>query len=127
FFNPELKLPMPNGGFDLVVGNPPWIELKPDSKGEDYARAWISTEKSIAGNRAADAFAVKAGRLLSEDGVAGLLLPATTLFTLEGKRFRQHFFREFSVARVTNLANLRGNLFGGRVIQPAATLVFRKD
>jgi len=127
FFNPELKLPMPNGGFDLVVGNPPWIELKPDSKGEDYARAWISTEKSIAGNRVADAFAVKAGRLLSEDGVAGLLLPATTLFTLEGKRFRQHFFREFSVARVTNLANLRGNLFGGRVIQPAATLVFRKD
>ncbi|MFY9610512.1 MAG: N-6 DNA methylase [Blastocatellia bacterium] len=127
FFNPRLKLSIPKGGFDFVVGNPPWIELKPDSKDEESARDWISKEKSIAGNRVADAFAVKAGRLLSEDGVAGLLLPATTLFTVEGKRFRQKFFNEFSVARVTNLANLRGNLFGGRVIQPAATLVFRKD
>ena len=126
FFNPELKLPTPKGGFDFVVGNPPWIELKPNSKDEDYAKDWIEKEKSIAGNRVGDAFAVKAGRLLSEDGVAGLLLPATTLFTLEGKRFRQNFFTEFSVARVTNLANLRENLFGGRVKQPATTIIFRK-
>jgi type I restriction-modification system DNA methylase subunit len=126
FFNPELKLPIPKDGFDLVVGNPPWIELKPSSKDEKWARQWISSEESIAGNRVGDAFAVKAGRLLSENGVAGLLLPATTLFTLEGKSFRQSFFTEFSVARVTNLANLRGNLFGGRVKQPTTTLVFRK-
>lgn len=127
FFNPNLKLPIPKSGFDLVIGNPPWIELKPDSKGEQYARQWIENEESIAGNRVADAFAVKAGRLLSEEGVGGLLLPASTLFNLEGKRFRQGFFKEFSVARITNLANLRGNLFGGRVIQPATTLVFQKD
>lgn len=127
FFNPKLKLPVPKGGFDFVVGNPPWIELKPNSKGEEHARSWISEEESIAGNRVADAFALKAGRLLSEEGVAGLLLPATTLFTLEGKRFRQDFFTEFSVARVTNLANLRQNLFGGRINQPATTMVFRKD
>lgn len=126
FFNPKLDLPTPKSGFDVAIGNPPWIELKPDSTDEDYARQWITDEKSIAGNRVADAFAVKAGRLLATDGVAGLLLPASTLFTLEGKRFRRHFFTEFSVVRITNLANLRGNLFGGRVIQPATTLVFRK-
>ncbi len=126
FFNPELKLPTPKGGFDFVVGNPPWIELKPSSKGEDHARLWISKEKTIAGNRVGDAFAVKAGRLLSGDGVAGLLLPSTTLFNLEGKRFRQNFFTEFSAARVTNLANLRENLFGGRIKQPATTIVFQK-
>lgn len=127
FFNPNLKLTIPKNGFDLIIGNPPWIELKPDSKGEEYAREWIDNEESIAGNRVADAFAVKAGRLLSEEGVGGLLLPASTLFNLEGKRFRQVFFKEFSVARVTNLANLRGNLFGGRAIQPATTLVFQKE
>lgn len=126
FFNPDLKLPIPKGGFDLVVGNPPWIELKPATKGEDHARAWISSAKLIAGNRVADAFAVKAGRLLSRQGVAGLLLPATTLFTLEGKHFRQKFFTEFLAARVTNLANLRGNLFGGRAFLPTTTLVFQK-
>ena len=84
------------------------------------------TTTKVKGNRVADAFAVKAGRLLADEGVAGLLIPATTLFNLEGKSFRQAFFTEFAVARVTNLANLRGNLFGKRVILPTTTLVFGK-
>ncbi|MGA3283786.1 MAG: N-6 DNA methylase [Verrucomicrobiota bacterium] len=127
FFNPGLKLPVPKGGFDVIIGNPPWIELKPETKEEDHARKWIARERMIAGNRVADAFAVKAGRLLGSDGVAGLLLPATTLFNLEGKSFRQAFFTEFAVARVTNFANLRGNLFGKRAILPTTTLVFAKS
>jgi type I restriction-modification system DNA methylase subunit len=128
FFNPGLELPVPKGGFDVVVGNPPWIELKPDTKGEDFARRWIAGEKSVKvkGNRVADAFAVKAGRLLDDNGIAGLLLPATTLFNLENKSFRQSFFNEFAVARVTNFANLRGNLFGKRTTLPTTTLVFSK-
>ena len=135
FFSPKLALPVPKRGFDVIAGNPPWIELKPVKKGqkddEPLARVWIAKEKTIAGQRVAGAFAVKAGRLLSNDGVAGLLLPATTLFTLEGKKFRQKFFTEFAVARITNLANLRGNLFAKsgekRPILPATTLVFRKS
>lgn len=130
FFNPGLKLPVPKGGFDVIIGNPPWIELKPLKKDavddELHARKWIAKEKTIAGQRVADAFAVKSGRLLSDIGLAGLLLPATTLFTLEGKRFRKSFFSEFAVARITNLANLRGNLFGKRTILPTTTLVFGK-
>ena len=126
FFDPNLPLTVPRNRFDVVVGNPPWIELKPQTKDEDHARKWLASETMIAGNRVADAFAVKAGRLLSKEGVAGMLLPATTLFTLEGKRFRQGFFTEFAVARITNLANLRGNLFGKRAILPATTLVFSK-
>ncbi|MGA2179249.1 MAG: N-6 DNA methylase [Verrucomicrobiota bacterium] len=127
FFNPKLALPVPKRGFDVIAGNPPWIELKPDTKGETHARKWMAAEKTtkVKGNRVADAFAVKAGRLLAKEGVAGLLLPATTLFNLEGKSFRQAFFTEFAVTRVTNLANLRGNLFGGRVIQPTTTLVYQ--
>lgn len=127
FFDPQLPLLPPDGGFDVVVGNPPWIELKPRTQGEEHARAWLQEEKAVAGNRVADAFALKAGRLLSESGVAGLLLPASTLFNLENKKFRQTFFTQFAVARVTNLANLRSNLFGGRTILPTTTLVFRKS
>ena len=127
FFNPGLELPVPKAGFDVIIGNPPWIELKPETRGEDHAQKWIAGEKMIAGNRVADAFAVKAGRLLGINGIAGLLLPATTLFNLEGKGFRRAFFTEFAVARVTNLANLRGNLFGKRAILPTTTLVFAKS
>lgn len=127
FFNPDLELPVPKGGFDVIIGNPPWIELKPETKGENHAKKWIARETMIAGNRVADAFALKAGRLLGNNGIAGLLLPATTLFNLEGKSFRQAFFTEFAVARVTNLANLRGNLFGKRAMLPTTTLVFAKS
>ena len=126
FFDPTLPLAVPQNGFDVVVGNPPWVELKPTTKGEDHARKWIDAEPMIAGNRVADAFAVKSGRLVSKNGVVGMLLPASTLFNLEGKKFRQGFFTEFTVSRVTNLANLRGNLFGKRAILPSTTLVFRK-
>lgn len=126
FFNPGLDLPVPKGGFDVVVGNPPWIELNPKTKGETHAREWIAHEEIIAGNRVHDAFAVKAGRELSKEGVAGMVLPATTLFNLEGKQFRRDFFTEFAVARITNFANLRANLFGRRSILPATTLVFAK-
>jgi hypothetical protein len=126
FFNPKLRLPVPQSGFDVVIGNPPWIELKPGTTGEDYARNWIANEKTIPGNRVADAFAVKAGRFLARDGTAGLLLPATTLFNLESKTFRKCFFSEFAVARITNLANLRGNLFGKRATLPSTTIIFSK-
>jgi hypothetical protein len=126
FFDPDLPLAAPKAAFDVVAGNPPWVELKPHTQDERHARKWLRAEKMIAGNRVADAFAVKAGRLLSKNGVAGVLLPATTLFNLEGKKFRQGFFTEFAVARVTNLSNLRGNLFGKRTILPTTTLVFRK-
>jgi hypothetical protein len=126
FFDPTSPLTVPPNGFDVVIGNPPWVELKPQTQGEDHARKWLDAEPMIAGNRVADAFAVKSGRLISKNGVAGMLLPASTLFNLEGKKFRQGFFTEFAVARVTNLANLRGNLFGKRTILPTTTLVFRK-
>lgn len=126
FFNPALDPLALGNKFNVIVGNPPWTELTPKTKGEEHARTWMEKEKAISGNSVSEAFALKTGRLLSEDGVAGLLLKATTLFNLEGKRFRQNFFTEFAVARITNLANLRDNLFGGRIKQPATTIVFRK-
>ncbi|NOT62189.1 MAG: N-6 DNA methylase [Acidobacteria bacterium] len=127
FFNPAIEHSALRNKFDVIVGNPPWTELTPKTNGEEYARDWIKKEKNVTGNSVSEAFALKTGRLLTDDGVVGLLLKATTLFNLEAKRFRQNLFKEFSVARVTNFANLRNNLFGGRVKQPAATLVFRKN
>ena len=46
FFNTRLALPVPKRGFDVIAGNPPWIELKPDTKGEAYARKWMAAEKT---------------------------------------------------------------------------------
>lgn len=117
--------------FDWIVGNPPWIELKPDTKGEKFVRAWIENpknrnERPIGGNRVAEAFSWLVTDLLDSEGVIGLLLPATSLFNLESQEYRQRFFTEHEVLRVTNFANLRDMLFGKRARLPAATVIYRQ-
>lgn len=117
--------------FDWIVGNPPWIELKPKTKGEKFTRAWIDDKKNkssypIGGYRVAEAFSWLVTDILKKDGIAGLILPATSLFNLESKRYRQAFFRKHDVLEITNFANIREKLFDRRSTLPAATLVYRK-
>jgi hypothetical protein len=117
--------------FDWIVGNPPWIELKPKTKGEKFARAWINDKKNkssypIGGNRVAEAFSWLVTDILKKDGIAGLILPATSLFNLESRRYRQAFFQKHDVLEITNFANIREKLFDKRSTLPAATLVYRK-
>ncbi|HUT44195.1 MAG TPA: N-6 DNA methylase, partial [Desulfobacterales bacterium] len=117
--------------FDWIVGNPPWIELRPDTKREKFAKAWISDPKNkslypVAGNRVAEAFSWLITKLLKKHGIAGLILPATSLFNLESRGYRQAFFEKHDVLEITNFANIREKLFDRRSTLPAATFVYRK-
>lgn len=126
--------------FDWITGNPPWIELKPIKEDETeeekleykHARAWIENpankrEYPIGGKRTAEAFSWLVTNLLNQDGLVGLVLPATSLFNLESTRFRQSFFTKHEVIKMTNFANLRDVLFGKEKsgVLPAATIVYR--
>jgi len=117
--------------FDWIVGNPPWIELKPNTEGEKFARAWIENPQNkdnrpVGGNRVAEAFSWVVTDLLSTDGIVGLTLPASSLFNLESQDFRQRFFTKQEVLRITNFANLRDVLFDKRGTLPATTVVYRR-
>ena len=73
--------------FDWIVGNPPWVE-NPNTKDDKYVQAWFKDEKNRAsrptgGKRVAEAFSWTVTDLLQPDGVAGLLLPVTSLVNLE--------------------------------------------
>ena len=116
--------------FDCIVGNPPWIELGPKTKGEKFVRAWLAdpankTERPVAGNRVAETFSWAVCDLLEQDGIIGLVLPATGLFNHESRHYRRRFFEVHDVLRLTNFANLRDVLFDGRTTYPAATVVYR--
>lgn len=118
--------------FDWITGNPPWIELKPDTDKAEYSRAWIENptnkrEHPVGGNRVAEAFSWFVSRLLSADGLMGLVLPATSLFNRESRRYRQAFFTKHEVLRITDFANLRDVLFGRDKtgVLPAMTIVYR--
>jgi hypothetical protein len=115
--------------FNWVVGNPPWVELKP-AKGPDDdvdARMWMSNNKDkmpIGGNQLAEAFLWKITDHLSEEGGAAILVPAMTLFKDESRLFRKQFFGCVDVWAVANFANMAEVLFAGRSRVPAAVLFY---
>ncbi len=114
--------------FDLIIGNPPWIELKDDGE-EELVRKWMrdpknKIERPISGKRVAEAFSWLVTDLLRPEGIIGLLLPATSLFILEGRNYRKRFFTSHCVFRITNFSNLRWILFPKNEF-PAFTIVYR--
>jgi hypothetical protein len=115
--------------FDWIVGNPPWIELKESTKDEGFAREWILrnlTIRPIGGNRVCEAFSWSVVDLLAPNGIVGLLIHANSLFNHESQKYRQAFFQNYTVIRVTNFSHLAYVLFGGRAQEPAATLIYKK-
>lgn len=118
--------------FDWIVGNPPWIGLGPGKRKDNkFAYSWMENpgnkrERPIGGRQAAEAFSWLVTDLSCDNGITGLLLPATSLFNLKSKNYRQAFFNKHEVLRITNFANLRDVIFGKRSLLPAASIIYRK-
>jgi hypothetical protein len=115
--------------FDWIMGNPPWKDLRADREEDGPALRWADehrTEHPIGGLQAAELFTWRSLHFLTADGVAGLLLPAMTLFKSESLAFRQQFFEQAAVWSTANFANLVNVLFGGRSTVPAIAMFFAR-
>jgi len=113
--------------FDWIIGNPPWIGAN-DSE-EPLAAAWIDAhrkEQPVDNNSVAEAFSWRVLNLLAPIGYIGLILPAALLYNLGARKYRQSFFEQCEVRRMTNFSNLRGELFEGRATAPAITLIYHQ-
>ncbi|TYQ25789.1 class I SAM-dependent DNA methyltransferase [Pseudanabaena sp. UWO310] len=129
FFDDESDFWQQDKKFDWIVGNPPWIEIKPSLKDEEFASSWIRRnikERHVAGNRVCEAFSWRVVDLLTLNGCVGLLIHAKSLFNHESEKYRKQFFTQQEILRVTNFSNLAYVLFGGRGEAPAATIIYRK-
>jgi type I restriction-modification system DNA methylase subunit len=129
FFDDESGFWEQNQKFDWIVGNPPWIELKPETVDEELARSWIKRnieERPATGNRVCEAFSWRVVDLLTPNGCVGLLIHAKSLFNHESEKYRKLFFTQHEVSRITNFSNLAYVLFGGRGEAPAATILYHK-
>ncbi len=114
--------------FDWIVGNPPWIELKKTTEGENFSRRWIienSPLMPVGGNRVCEAFSWRVIDLINSRGIIGLLIHANSLFNYESQKYRETFFKNHTVLRITNFSHLAYVLFGGRANEPAATLIYK--
>jgi hypothetical protein len=121
-----------HGGFEIIVGNPPWKSLNPKKLKPDDQKTWDWMEAKkdepdtpIGGNQAAQAFVWRIRDFARRDCEIALLLPAMTLFENRSRRFRAAFFRRDRVHSIANFANLAEVLFAGRSRVPAAALFFR--
>ena len=132
FFDPESgwTTKLEPRSFHWVVGNPPWRELKTssDREADRDALDWMSehqNEYPVVGKQLAQAFAWKAVEFLSEDGMAGLLLPAMVLLSKK-TAYRAAFLERTCVVSISNFSNLRRVLFLGRANAAAAAILFSR-
>lgn len=127
FFDDSSRVWTQKMQFDWVIGNPPWIAA--DATNEPLAALWIeghNKQQPVDNKSVAEAFSWRVLNLLSSEGYAALILPASLLYNIDAWRYRQSFFEQCEVRRMTNFSNLRRELFEGRATQPAVTLIYRR-
>jgi hypothetical protein len=115
-------------GFDWIIGNPPWVELKAGDSKDRFVRDWSREHRKdygLARDRTGEAFAWRVMDRLAEDGAVGLILHAKSLTNDHLAAWRRKFFGGVQVHRVTNFANLAYVLFASAK-QPAATIVYSR-
>lgn len=108
---------------DVVVGNPPWGEVKPgDTLGNaalPATKSWLaaSPERVIGDQELSQAFVHLALELLSDGGKAALLLSSGVLFKqLENSRtFRKSWLQRSKLEHVVNFAHVRHVFFADPV------------
>lgn len=108
---------------DVVVGNPPWGEVKPsDELGRSALPAtkqWLADkpERVIGDNELSQAFVHLSLELLADGGKAALLLSSGVLFKqLENSRaFRQSWLRRCKLEHLVNFAHVRHIFFADPV------------
>lgn len=133
FFNNNSKFRKKNLTFDWILGNPPWNKLESATAAQEQEHAWKwLTDKSntklrpVGKYSLCEAFSWKAIELLNGGGHVGFLIHATSLFNSYSTKYRQEFFKQHEIKRITNFANLAYILFAGRAKAPAATIIYTK-
>ena len=116
--------------FDWIIGNPPWISLSSRRIRAEDRPVWEwmranSQQAPTGGNQVAEAFVWKVLPHLAQNGVAGLVLPAMTLFKEESTSFRQQLFSRTHTWCMANFSNLAYVLFSGRAERPCLALFFQ--
>jgi hypothetical protein len=100
-------------GFDLVVGNPPFIsELTPAGAAEVADLKAMDQEIDLPDRQAALLFLKTATRIAKPDSQIALIQPSGPLLYGESSsRFRRHFFERVHVSQIVDLTHLSRVLF----------------
>jgi hypothetical protein len=112
-------LDLPLGGFDVVIGNPPWQEAP------SLPRSWAAAFKFPEGEGAySQLFIHRALTLLREGGRLGLLVGMKVFWNDRdtSRAFRGHLLAHAALMQVVNMAHVR-RVFFAKAVAPFAFLL----
>ena len=123
----------PKSHWDLVVGNPPFIELKSNAYSEILrlneeiaakAKPKSKEEKTIyPQNQIALMFLDQVQHLVKENGITCLIMPSAPLLYNNAVAFKNDFFPRYQVLQILDFTNLDSTLFGKANVPTAAIYV----
>ena len=105
------RLPWTAGSFDVVVGNPPWTEIRGErSRSEEWANR---TGRPVGDRSPSQLFLWRALDYLADDGVAALLISAKAMLNARttSLMFREQWLRQVRVEHVVNFSEVRKDFF----------------
>lgn len=108
------------GGFDIVIGNPPYgVSIK-----DDYRKAVVASWGNVPDYEIYYYFIVLAAPLLKEKGIMSYIIPKTFLFNTFAKHFREMLVEKWNVLEILDCTKFP--IFESAVVRNAINL-FQKD
>ena len=108
------------GGFDIVIGNPPYgVSIK-----DDYRKAVVASWGNVPDYEIYYYFIVLSAPLLKEKGIMSYIIPNTFLFNTFAKHFREMLVEKWNVLEILDCTKLP--IFESAVVRNAINL-FQKD
>ena len=101
------ELPWSTRGFDVIVGNPPWTEIRGE---RSFSEQWASRLGRTIGDRSpSQLFLWRTLDLLADEGVAALLVSAKAMLNARSTSevFRSQWLQEVKLERVINFSRVR--------------------
>ncbi len=118
----EFKNIMDNGGFDIVIGNPPWVESKRMNNPEKtyYEAAFQSMHGQY---DIFNGFVERGLQLLKNKGILGFIVPSRFVMNPDYEPFRKMLLEK---TRILNICDVGEHIFEG-VEMPALIIILEKQ
>jgi len=103
-----------NGGFDFIIGNPPYVTLK---NGRDYdVKESIYSEIANGNTNAASLVIAKSYELLKENGIMAFVLPKTLIRVNSYSKLRDFVLSNSKILHIYDLGNCFDGVRGEQII-----------